>query len=278
MHHRILLLGLLLSNSALAVDVVAHRGNGCGFHENSVSAIKAAWALGVDGVEIDLRISSDDVPFLFHDYDYKGLSIGKLRYTEVNRRLGSAAPTLDDVLQLPVAHGYYILDLKERGTEFALSVAKVAQQSGISANQLIFQSENLHDLETIAGQLSESKFFYLARLRRGSFFRKSPRPDAIVSLLGKYNIDGISLKGRSYVDAGFVESIKDAGYLVYVWTINNSGRASYYRKIGVDGLITDDALSITRAPDPGRLNSASCGESVEPPGNIAGRRNAFSYR
>ena len=52
--------------------VVAHRGgcrtiDACGASENSVEVIRLAESLGADAVEIDVRLTRDGVPILYHD-------------------------------------------------------------------------------------------------------------------------------------------------------------------------------------------------------------------
>lgn len=47
--------------------VIAHRGNSSAAPENTLSAVRSALALGVDGVEFDYHHSADGVPVVFHD-------------------------------------------------------------------------------------------------------------------------------------------------------------------------------------------------------------------
>lgn len=47
--------------------LVAHRGYARDFPENTMPAIEAAVAAGVRFVEVDVQLSKDGVPFLFHD-------------------------------------------------------------------------------------------------------------------------------------------------------------------------------------------------------------------
>ena len=48
--------------------VIAHRGASMLAPENTLSAARKAEALGADGLEVDIRISLDGIPFLMHDY------------------------------------------------------------------------------------------------------------------------------------------------------------------------------------------------------------------
>src|SRR5688500_6878111 len=47
--------------------IVAHRGASFEAPENTISAFKRAWALGVEGVELDVRVTKDGEVVVFHD-------------------------------------------------------------------------------------------------------------------------------------------------------------------------------------------------------------------
>jgi glycerophosphoryl diester phosphodiesterase len=49
--------------------IVAHRGFAARYPENTLDAVRAAYALGVRMVEIDVQIAADGVPVLLHDAD-----------------------------------------------------------------------------------------------------------------------------------------------------------------------------------------------------------------
>lgn len=51
----------------MAMKIVAHRGFSAAFPENSIPAFAAAVAAGADEIELDVRVSSDGVPFVCHD-------------------------------------------------------------------------------------------------------------------------------------------------------------------------------------------------------------------
>jgi glycerophosphoryl diester phosphodiesterase len=53
--------------------ILAHRGLTRHFPENSAAALQAAKKAGYRGAEIDIRMSADETPFLFHDENAKRL-------------------------------------------------------------------------------------------------------------------------------------------------------------------------------------------------------------
>ena len=50
-------------------ELIAHRGWTRRFVENTARAVEAALEVGAQHVEVDVQLSSDGVPFLFHDRD-----------------------------------------------------------------------------------------------------------------------------------------------------------------------------------------------------------------
>lgn len=64
--------------------VIAHRGASAYYPENTMAAFKGAAELGAEMIELDVLLSSDGVPVVFHDAKLEGHSNGKgllARYT-----------------------------------------------------------------------------------------------------------------------------------------------------------------------------------------------------
>ena len=51
------------------LPLVAHRGNAADFPENTLEALGSAVALGLRHVELDVQLTADHVPVVFHDSD-----------------------------------------------------------------------------------------------------------------------------------------------------------------------------------------------------------------
>lgn len=121
---------------AKPLQIVAHRGGGSTSDvlpasENSVAMIKLASRFGANGIEIDVRKTSDDVFVLFHDATLnerlirKNGLLGPIEnfsydqlYTLVRLKQGERIPTLDEALHTVVyntALEYVWLDTKFSG-------------------------------------------------------------------------------------------------------------------------------------------------------------------
>lgn len=120
--------------------IVAHRGVHHEVPENSLAAIEAAIKQGVDIVEIDVKVSSDGIPFLMHDQtvdrttngkgDAEGFTFQRLSQLQLKHQGKQTAyhvPTLEEALQLAKGKIVLDLDLKTDKLEPILSTIAKAQ-------------------------------------------------------------------------------------------------------------------------------------------------------
>ena len=87
------------------VEIVAHRGANREAPENTLPAFRRAIEMGVQGIELDVQYTRDNVPVVRHDPTLDPRSAGGTRpsissLTLDEVRALSDAPTLDEVLEL----------------------------------------------------------------------------------------------------------------------------------------------------------------------------------
>ena len=230
-----------------AIEIIAHRGNACGYPENSLDAIASAWRLGVDGVEVDVRVSADGIAYLYHDEEFDGDPVAPLSYAEIVSRTAASAPRLDEVLTAAEFSGFLVVDLKETGMRIVDAVIESVRDSGVEPSRITIQTEDLEDLQILGDWFADIPLMYLVRLKAKWPFRRVQSAESILAEIRDTTIDGVSLKGRSYIDRDFIAKLRDAGYRVTMWTINKPSRAIYYQQIGVHGLITDNVSELQDA-------------------------------
>jgi glycerophosphoryl diester phosphodiesterase len=78
--------------------VLSHRGLCHDARENTLAAFAAAVAAGVDGIETDVRLSSDGVAVLVHDPKIGRRKVSSMTHAEIARALGHHVPTLREAL------------------------------------------------------------------------------------------------------------------------------------------------------------------------------------
>lgn len=133
------------------VLVAAHRAAHEKYPENSIAAIKEAIRLGVDVIEIDVKVSKDGIPMLMHDGKVDRTTNGKGDLEEQNfkdlrklhlvadgKKSGETIPTLREALE--VAKGKILVDLDLK-TSRINEVMEVVKSTGTEDIVFFFDSD-----------------------------------------------------------------------------------------------------------------------------------------
>lgn len=104
------------------MKIISHRGGAKLAPENSIEAINVSKLLGVDGIEIDVRLTKDSKLIVFHDHSLKRLagvnkSIKNLSLNEINKirlKNGTKIPTLEESIDA-VGNLPLLIEGKEAG-------------------------------------------------------------------------------------------------------------------------------------------------------------------
>ena len=99
--------------------IIAHRGYSAKYPQNSLLAFEKAIQAGVDMIETDIRLSCDDVPFVFHDSTlsrlgntFQGIEDLRASTLETLRIQEQSIPTLEALLNHINGRTKLILEIK----------------------------------------------------------------------------------------------------------------------------------------------------------------------
>lgn len=133
------------------VAVVAHRGDWRNWPENSIAAIESAINMGVDMVEIDVKLTRDSILVLCHDwtldrtttgsgaiadYTYEQLQAFDLKRGHGIAIPGTKIPTLRQALEL--CKGRVLVNV-DQGFDYYDQVLAITEELGMT-NQVIIKS------------------------------------------------------------------------------------------------------------------------------------------
>ncbi len=130
------------------IMIAAHRGGHLSAPENSLAAIDEAVTEGADIIELDVKVSSDGVPYLMHDQTVNRTTDGEgdaeaLTYAEVRRltlRGGTTPPpTLIEALRATCGRLLVDLDLK---TDRIAPVVAAIQGLGMTDQVFLFDGDS----------------------------------------------------------------------------------------------------------------------------------------
>ena len=214
---------------------VGHRGAAALAPENTLAAIEAAAAHGVDAVELDVLRARDGGLVLAHGPE-----------------LPTDAPPLDDALALAARLGLAVqLDVKLRGIE--AGVADAVRRNGLLERSFV-SSFSLPILAAFAeAEPALPRSFTYPEDRLGVSENRLLRPVVRPALAAMRALLPRRLPGRlraagaraatlnwSVVTPAAVDACHELGVAVYVWTVNERALATSLVAAGCDGIITDD--------------------------------------
>jgi glycerophosphoryl diester phosphodiesterase len=221
----------------MTVTAIAHRGDPVHQRENTLPAFAAAFTLGADMVELDLRRTRDGAIVVLHDQTLERLwnvaaSVGDLDLVEV-QAIGEGAlriPTLAQVLAaVPVP---LMVDFTRR--EVVPGALAAVQEAGALSRSL-FVTGNVAAL----GMLRERS----AEARLGLTWTEGTEPP--LALLADLRAEYWNPM-FSFVTAEGVDSVHDAGRSVSTWTVDAEPDMARVVEAGVDAIVSNQVETLVR--------------------------------
>ena len=228
--------------------VIAHRGASARAPENTLLSFRAALEDGADGVELDARLTADDVVVVMHDDDVARVSNSTGRISEMSFEQlravsvrGEAVPSLAEVLNLVGGHAGVVVEIKGAfggartisGDEVARAVVPLI--SGIPS--------------VLVSSFDPGAVAYVRAV--------TPEIPTAITIGGHADLDetialALSAGHREVhlpaarVSADFVGRVHEAGLTVLAFTVNEAERARELEAIGLDGIFSDDPAGVRR--------------------------------
>ncbi|MBI3791199.1 MAG: glycerophosphodiester phosphodiesterase [Gemmatimonadetes bacterium] len=236
--------------------VVGHRGNRAHAPENTIASFDEAVALGVDALELDVRLSRDGDVVVMHDPTVDRTTngsgaIAQMTWRELApldaghrfspdggrtqpwRGRGVGIPRLADVLaHFPSTP--LLIEIKV--PEASAPLRRVIEEAGAEDRCIV---ESFH--HAAKAPFAGSRIAVGASRR--DLVRLLPRAlgrDARDAAPFSFMAIPTSYFGLPLPVGGFVAATVTAGAPVHVWTINDPGEAEALWRVGVTGIISDD--------------------------------------
>jgi glycerophosphoryl diester phosphodiesterase len=227
----------LIKWQTLSVTVVfAHRGAHQSERENTLEAFRDAVRLGVPGVELDVRRSSDGVLVVHHDPLINGVPVGET----AARELPGYVPSLDEAMQ--VLQGLTVnVEIKNSKSPSEPTY----DETGSFVAQVL---DYLHDADLISSVILSC--FDLTTCAQARSYDLDVRIAWLVwdvllpSALTKAHVLGLNAVNPYFtlVTAQSMEEANELGLAVNAWTVNAPDEIRTMAQLGVSGLITDEPV------------------------------------
>lgn len=235
--------------------VIAHRGSSGIAPENTLASLHLAGQEGIKWVEIDVMLTADGIPVIFHD-DYLSrttTSEGLIHKTSLAELKKLDAGSWKDPIY------------KDESIPTLLEAIEVISHYGMGLNLELKPCEGLEEETTAASidvlkkhwpkelplLLSSFNYFSLTSAKelwpevsRG--YNVSAIPKAWKSRLELLDCSGLHIH-QSFFDSAQVAEIKAAGYKVLAFTINDPALALDLYEQGLDAVFSDYPQKIKQA-------------------------------
>ena len=215
------------------MQLLAHRGYHADVPENTLPAFEAAVMLGVDGIETDVRLSSDGLPVIIHDrVTPKKRFVAELTRRELENDVGHPVPVLAEILD---AFPDILWNIEIKNPQALPVAAPVLKQ--FQRQRRLLVSSFRHDLvRQCAGTLEIDCCLLLAH-------RPLDVAVIIAGCAGRPRIRGI-VWDYNIVDDSVLRAVSAAGWGNYVYGAVTQSEHRRCATLGLAGLITDYPLHV----------------------------------
>jgi glycerophosphoryl diester phosphodiesterase len=218
--------------------IIGHRG-AMGYEtENTVASVQKALELGVDMIEIDVfRVQSGEI-VVFHDERVDRLAnsgglIESYNYFDLSQLTlvgGHRIPLLQDILKA-INHKVPLnIELKGAGTSDQVHhiLSYYTETQGWTSNQFLISSFNWDELRAYRALDPNAR---IAVLTEGD-------PTQALDVAKELNAEAINPSLMNSSPAAF-QTIHEAGFKIYVWTVNEREHFESLKAMGADGIFTN---------------------------------------
>lgn len=220
------------------MKIIGHRGAAAVLPENTLVSFGRAWEIGADGVELDVRLTSDGEVVVFHDDDGQRLAGIVARVAETPyavlagwRVRGETVPRLEEVLAQAPPHALTLIEIK-CGPEIWPKLEPILSK---------FRERPIGLLTFHAELAAEAACKFpnvpvLLNLEPAA----SAQLETWVTFAVDHLLAGLSIGWSDALDQRAVRLIHRHQLLLAVWTVNDPAVLRMALSLGVDLLMTDD--------------------------------------
>lgn len=222
-------------NKPLRPRIVAHRGASYEAPENTLAAFKRAWALGVEAVELDVRVTKDGEVVVIHDAttlrtsgvdravaehtlaELRLLDVGAWKHVKYQRE---RIPTLAEALATMPAGRTMFVEIKS-SRETAAAVGEAIRAARPTSVAIALQGYDPDALAALASAVPDAPAYWTVDPPHDDRDQPLPYSRELIEETRRRGFAGLAVDFRG-VTAGWLAEARDAGILVDVWTLNES--------------------------------------------------------
>lgn len=218
------------------MKIIGHRGARGLASENTLESLRRALAIGVDEIEIDVRVTKDNIPVLNHDPFLNDANGNKLRDRLIHehtlaelRSLRPDLPTLDEAVTLINKQVRLFIEVKPKvNTEPIIDALQLYLSKGWQPENFLVASFSQRTLRLLHAALPQIEVIVSEHISAFIATRRARALGAQRLLFNRRNLWWF-----------LIRSLTKGGFHVMSYTVNNPHKAERWAKYGLYGVVTD---------------------------------------
>jgi glycerophosphoryl diester phosphodiesterase len=238
--------------------IIAHRGTSWRAPENTLAAFQLAWDETADGIETDVRLTSDGRIVCIHDADTKrvageqvpsltiasaswnvlrALDVGAWRGDEWR---GQRIPLLEEMFASVPDDKWAFIEIKS-GPETVEPLIPILRKSRREPERTILMSFHRDVMIALHDRLPQFRRHLLIEYGQRDDGRWQPAVEDIIDRVRHVQAGGLGTENRpQVVRADFVDKLRSAGIEEFhVWTVDDPAEARQYQALGAFAITTN---------------------------------------
>lgn len=211
------------------MKIIGHRGAKGLAPENTLAAIEAGIQAGVDELEVDVRVTNDNIPILWHNPTIDGFVIAHHSFHELQQHKPDLI-TLEQAIR--AVNRRVPLDVEVKPEVSTVPIIALLKQC-MHQNWLptdfklaSFSFKTLRELHTALPEIP------VVVLEPWSGVRATYRARKLGTKIVCMN--------QRFLWRGFIKSMKKSGYELYAYPLNDPAKAKRWAAYGLAGAVTDN--------------------------------------
>ena len=227
--------------------VLGHRGASTYAGDNTLEAFRVAVAQGADGIETDIRLTTDGVMVLHHEPDEEGFGVFAEHSFDQVRAALPEIPTIDEMLD--VTAGILLnLEIKNNANQPDYD----PQQRAAAAVVAWVDEHDLRDRVVVSSFDPETVIRVRVlddRIVTGQLLDHRTDPDKVLAKVAACGHQWVlPYHQRLRVGgAGIISEAHRLGLAVGTWTVDKPSRIRAFANYGIDAVITNDPKTALEA-------------------------------
>lgn len=225
---------------------LSHRGESDDAPENTLAAFTLAMERDSDGIELDIRMTSDQQIVCVHDASLervagKNIDVADHSYRELCEV--HPVPLISEALDILLPGKFIQIELK--GKPFELAELRQLVDKHLALGKLIGLSS--FEIETL--ELANKLFPDISRvllIDLEQYFGKFPPAEEVSAFCNEHNFSGISFKADFRADKSFVDTLRSKGLRVVAWGVDTDEKGLAMADSGVDALTCNHAVALRK--------------------------------